>query len=115
MNETYSTHRTHRIHEFYKSRSGLQKLIPLSLFIATFAVYYFSNSHSGSYYDYTFRIAEAMLGGNLGLTERPPDWLNEMVPFDGKYYSVFPLGAVVAMLPLAALKRLGPIELFPGT
>jgi hypothetical protein len=56
-----------------------------------------------------------MLDGKLGQTERPPDWLNEMVPLDGKYYSVFPLGAVVAMLPLAALKRLGLIELFPGT
>jgi hypothetical protein len=56
-----------------------------------------------------------MLGGKLGLTERPPDWLNEMVPLDGQYYSVFPLGAVLAMLPMAALKRLGLIELFPGT
>src|SRR5262245_28818350 len=91
------------------------KLIPLALFTATFAAYYFSNSHSGSYYDYTFRIAEAMLDGKLGLTERPPDWLNEMVPLDGRYYSVFPLGAVLAMLPPAALKRFGLIELFPGT
>src|SRR5882672_178474 len=91
------------------------KLIPPALFIGAFAVYYFSNSHSGSYYDYTFRIAEALLDGKLGLTERQPDWLNEMVPLDGRYYSVFPLGAVVAMLPPAALKRLGLIELFPGT
>ena len=95
MNGTYKTHRTH---ESYESYSGFQKLIPSALFIATFAIYYFSNSHSGSYYDYTFRIAEAMLDGRLGLTERPPDWLNEMVPLDGKYYSVFPLGAVVSML-----------------
>jgi hypothetical protein len=91
------------------------KLIPTALFIGTLAVYYFSNSHSGSYYDYTFRIAEALLNGKLGLTERPPDWLNEMVPLDGRYYSAFPLGAVLAMLPQAALKRLGLIELFPGT
>src|SRR5215813_12849995 len=91
------------------------KLIPSALFIGTLAVYFFSNSHSGSFYDYTFRIAEALLNGRLGLTERPPDWLNEMVPLDGSYYSVFPLGAVLAMLPLAALKRLGLIELFPGT
>src|SRR5262249_29461238 len=91
------------------------KLIPPILFVGAFAAYYFSNSHSGSYYDYTFRIAEAMLDGKLGLTERPPDWLNEMVPLDGRYYSVFPLGAVLAMLPPAALKRLGLIELFPGT
>jgi hypothetical protein len=89
-------------------------LIPSALFIATFIVYYFSNSHSGSYYDYTFRVAEAMLDGKLGLTERPPYQLNEMVPLDGQYYSVFPLGAVLAMAPMAALKRMGLIKLFPG-
>jgi hypothetical protein len=92
-----------------------QKFIPPALFVGVFTVYYFSNSHSGSFYDYTFRIADALLDAKLGLTERPPDWLNEMVPLDGRYYSVFPLGAVLAMLPLAALKRLGLIELFPGT
>src|SRR5215467_1749783 len=93
--------------------------VPAALFIGVFAVYYFSHphsdSHSDSYYDYTFRIAGSLLDGKLGLTERPPSWLNEMVPLDGKYYSVFPLGAVLAMLPVAALKRLGLIELFPGT
>jgi len=98
-----------------KAEPRNSKLIPLALFIATFIVYYFSNSHSGSYYDYTFRIAEAMLSGRLGLVEQPPDWLNEMVPLDGKYYSVFPLGSVLTMLPLAALKQRGIIELFPGT
>jgi hypothetical protein len=87
----------------------------VALFIGAFAVYHFSNPLPGSYYDYTFRIAEALTNGALGLTERPPEWLNEMIPLDGKYYSAFPLGAVLAMLPLAALKRLGLIELFPGT
>ncbi|MBO0725061.1 MAG: hypothetical protein J2P52_05645, partial [Blastocatellia bacterium] len=93
--------------------------IPPALFIGVFAVYYFSHphsdAHSDSYYDYTFRIAGALLDGKLGLTERPPGWLNEMVPLDGEYYSAFPLGAVLTMLPVAALKRLGLIELFPGT
>jgi hypothetical protein len=100
-------------------RTAHLKLIPfiphILLFSGAFIVYYYSNPHSGSYYDYTFRIAESLLDGKLGLTERPPDWLNEMVPFNGRYYSVFPLGAVLAMLPLAALKHFGLIELFPGT
>jgi len=90
-------------------------LISLALFIGAGAIYYFSNPQSGSYYDYTYRIAEALLSGRLGLTERPPTWLNEMVPLDGKYYSVFPLGSALTMLPLAALRRLGVIETFPGT
>src|SRR5262245_62499632 len=90
-------------------------LMPLALFIGASVVYYFSTPQSVAYYDYTFRIAESLLGGRLGLTEKPPDWLNEMVPLDGMYYSVFPLGSVLAMLPPAALKRAGLIELFPGT
>jgi hypothetical protein len=100
-------------------RTAILKLTPYIphalLFSGSFVVYYYSNSHSGSFYDYTFRIAEALLHGKLGLTEQPPGWLNEMVPLDGEFYSVFPLGSVLAMLPLAALKRLGVIESFPGT
>jgi hypothetical protein len=91
----------------------------IALFIGVFAVYYYSHphsdAHSDSYYNYTFLIAGSLLDGKLGLSERPPSWLNEMVPLDGKYYSVFPLGAVLTMLPVAALKRLGLIEYFPGT
>lgn len=98
-----------------KAEPRTSKLIPSVLFIATFAAYYFSNSHSGSFYDYTFRIAGALLHGELGLADRPPDWLNEMIPLDGKYYSAFPLGSVLTMLPLAALKHLRVIESFPGT
>src|SRR5262249_48865075 len=90
-------------------------LVPIALFIGVVIVYYFSNPQSGAFYDYTFRIAEALLHGRPGLTEKPPNWLNEMVPLNGMYYSVFPLGSVLAMLPLAALKRAGVIESFPGT
>ncbi len=91
------------------------KYIPLVLFITTFVVYYFSNSHSGSDYDYTFRIAGALLQGRLGLEEQPPAWLNEMIPLGGMYYSAFPLGSVVTMLPLALLKQARIIDSFPGT
>jgi hypothetical protein len=110
MNGIQKTHKTYSIHVFAR----YFKLIPTALFIGASAVYYFSNPDSVSHYDYTYRIAGALLDGKLGLTERPPDWLNEMVPLNGQYYSVFPLGAVLAMLPLAALKRFGLIELFPG-
>src|SRR5262245_29185347 len=79
---------------FQRAFSKLIPYAPHILFAATFIIYYFSNSLSGSYYDYTFRIAQALLSGRLGLTERPPEWLVEMVPLDGRYYSVFPLGSV---------------------
>jgi hypothetical protein len=84
------------------------------LSIVTFAVYYLSNPNPHSPYDYTFRIAGAFLDGELGLTETPPHWLNEMVPSEGRYYSVFPLGSVISMLPVAALEKVGIISMFPG-
>jgi len=53
--------------------------------------------------NYTFTIAAALLHGQLGITN-PPPWLNELVPsVGGMYYSVFPLGAVLSMLPFSAL------------
>jgi hypothetical protein len=85
---------------------------PLSA--AAFLVYFFSNPLAGSYYDYTLRIAEAFTRGEMGLTEQPPSWLNEMIPLDGKYYSAFPFGSILTMIPLAILQRFGAIDHFPG-
>lgn len=81
---------------------------------ATAIVYFFSNPKPQSYYDYTFRVAANMLGGRVGFTEKPPAWLNEFVPFEGFYYSVFPLGSVVSMMPFSLLKTLGLIKEMPG-
>ena len=65
-------------------------------------------------FDYTARIASALLHGHLGLDRHPGSWLNELVPFEGKYYSVFPLGAVLSVLPIALLQRAGWIHSFPA-
>lgn len=95
--------------------SPLQALAtPLALAIGVFLIYLFSNPAPMSHFDYTYRIAEAMLRGRLGLNETPPSWLNEMVPLDGTYYSVFPVGSVLCMLPLALLKRVHLIDSFPA-
>ena len=64
--------------------------------------------------DYTSRIASAFLRGHLGLRGKPPDWLNEMIPWGDSYYSAFPLGAVLSMLPVALLQNVGLIQSFPG-
>lgn len=87
---------------------------PMALAIATAVVYFFSNPRPQDYFDYTFRIAGALLGGRLGLTEQPPSWLNEMVPHGGRFYSVFPLGGVLSMLPAALLKAAGLVETYPA-
>jgi hypothetical protein len=65
-------------------------------------------------FDYTGRVASAFLQGHLGLDRHPGAWLNEFVPLDGKYYSVFPLGAVLSMLPVALLQKIGWVHIFPA-
>src|SRR5687767_3938467 len=84
------------------------------LAVATAIVYYFSNPKPQSYYDYTFRVAANILGGSVAFTEEQPTWLNEFVPFEGFYYSVFPLGSVVSMFPFALLKVAGLITEMPA-
>ncbi len=84
----------------------------LSLFTAI--AFYFSTKATLHDLDYTNQIALALLHGHLGLQEKPPDWLNEMILWEGRYYSAFPLGAVLSMLPVALLRNTGLIQNFPG-
>src|SRR4030095_663616 len=75
----------------------------VSLFAAL--VFYFSTNPVQHHFNYTERIASGLLHGDLGLRDPPPSWLNEMVPRDGRYYSVFPLGAVLSLAPVALLRE----------
>ena len=80
------------------------KILIFSLVIGTFFIYYFSNPNPQYYYDYTFRVADNMLRGSIAFKEKPPSWLNEFVPYDDNWYSVFPLGSVLTMIPFALFK-----------
>jgi hypothetical protein len=84
----------------------------LSLFAAL--VFNFTTKATLSDFDYTNRIASALLHGHLGLDRHPGSWLNEMVPWEGKYYSVFPLGAVLSVVPVALFQQAGWIRNFPA-
>ena len=86
----------------------------LILAAASSIVYFFSNPNPQKYYDYTFRVAENFLRGGVAFTEKQPPWLNEFVPFEGFYYSVFPVGAVLSMVPFAFLKIMGLITEMPS-
>lgn len=88
--------------------------IALGVSLVVAIVYYFSNPNGQAHFDYTFRVAGNMLGGAIAFTEKQPSWLNEFVPFDGYYYSVFPLGSVLTMMPAALLKTVGLITEMPG-
>jgi hypothetical protein len=52
--------------------------------IALFALlaFYFSTKPIQQHFDYTGRIALALIHGHLGVQSRPPSWLNEMVPLE---------------------------------
>ena len=86
--------------------------IALSLMAAI--AFYFSIRSTQQHFDYTLRIASALLHGHLGLQSPPPSWLNEMVPRGSYYYSAFPLGAVLSLIPVAPLHEPRPVGSFPG-
>ena len=88
--------------------------IAVGLSLCAAIAFYFSTKATLHDLDYTSQIASALLHGHVGLREKPPDWLNEMIPWQGKYYSAFPLGAVLSMLPVALLRETGLIQSFPG-
>jgi hypothetical protein len=85
-----------------------------ALALVTLLLFYFSIKATQQPFDYTARIASALLQGDLGLRQPAPSWLNEMVPANGRYYSVFPLGAVLSMMPVAVLQKINLIKDFPG-
>lgn len=102
-----------------KQRWQAEKLSLFNILIAflvaaAFLVYYYSNSQPENHFDYTFRVAENFWRGAIGITDKPPSWLNEFVLFDGKYYSVFPLGSVLTMMPFAVFKVFGFIDAMPA-
>jgi MFS family permease len=88
--------------------------IAVGLSLCAAIAFYFSTKATLHDLDYTSQIASALLHGHVGLREKPPEWLNEMIPWEGKYYSAFPLGAVLSMLPVALLRETGLIQSFPG-
>jgi hypothetical protein len=89
-------------------------VVGIMLAIIAAIVFFKTTKPTQQHFDYTFRIAGALLHGHIGLEGRQASWLNEMVPRDGRSYSVFPLGAVASMLPVALLQRAGLINNFPG-
>jgi hypothetical protein len=88
--------------------------VPASLSLFAALAFFFSTNAKLRDLDYTSQIASAFLRGHLGLTEKPPEWLNEMIPHGERYYSAFPLGAVLSMVPIALLQKARLIHDFPG-
>ena len=72
-------------------------------------LFYCTTKPVQGHFDYTFRVADALLRGHAGLATKPPSWLNEFVLVHGRYYSVFPLGAVPQTFRRASRMKMGKI------
>jgi hypothetical protein len=96
------------------TRSSRDWIVAIILAVIAAIVFFKTTKATMHDFDYTARIASALLHGHLGLDKHPGSWLNELVPFEGKYYSVFPLGAVLSVIPVALLQQAGWIHGFPA-
>jgi hypothetical protein len=97
-----------------KSNILQESVVAVAVALVATLAFYFSIKPVHQTFDYTSQIASALLNGHLGLESRPASRLNELVPLDGRFYSVFPLGAVLSVLPMAALQKAGWIHGFPA-
>src|SRR5215471_13638558 len=100
--------------EISKGHNSRDFWIAVSVSLLAALAFYFSTNPTLKDLDYTFEIASALLRGDVGLREKPPEWLNEMIPYGHKYYSAFPLGAVLSMMPVALLQKASLIHDFPA-
>ena len=90
-------------------------LLAFALAVIAGVAFYYTISANQKPFDYTPRIAGALLKGRLGIDDvRNLSWLNELVPWNKTHYSVFPLGAVLCMMPVALLEAKGLVQAFPA-
>lgn len=74
-------------------------------------LFYLSTKAGQRHFDYTYRIAQALLSGHVVGSQAA--WLNEMVPA-GKQYSVFPLGAVLGTIPTVIMQKMHLFNSWPA-
>lgn len=87
--------------EFYLKPKSKVFLVPVLLFLITAAIYLISNRGEATNYNYFVRLADAFLHGRLYILH-PPSWINELVLWHGKYYTVFPPMPAFLLLPFVA-------------
>src|SRR5437867_12486241 len=100
--------------EISKGHKGREFWIAAGVSLLAAVAFYFSTNPTLRDLDYTAEIASALLRSDVGLQEKPPEWLNEMIPYGNKYYSAFPLGAVISMVPVALLQKMSLIHNVPA-
>lgn len=78
------------------------KKIGIILGILTLIVYFLSSAGEGKYWNYFVLLADAFLSGRLNVIDHP-DWLNELILWQGKYYVVYPPMPAVLLMPFVAI------------
>lgn len=86
-----------------QTETGSAPLVALAGFFAfAWIAYTFINAGQATPYDYYVRLADAFLHGRLYLLN-DPSWLNELVPYHGHFYVVYPPIPAVLLLPFVWL------------
>lgn len=83
-----------------------QYKIVIVLFSLAMSVYIFSHRGEGAHFNYFVLMADSFLHGRLNMIN-PPPWLNEMVSWEGLYYSVFPPMPAFLVTPFVAIFGVG--------
>lgn len=97
-----------------RNRIDTNSRFAAGLAAVAFVLFYASINPLHHDFDYTYRVALALLSGHLSLPGPAPSWLNELIPARGRFYSVFPLGAVLANIPAAFLGKIGVVHRWPA-
>lgn len=65
-------------------------------------IIYFISSPGPTPYNYFVRLSNSFINGRLFISENP-SWLNELIPFNGKYYVAPPPMPAIVMMPVVSL------------
>lgn len=76
--------------------------VPILIAVVTFAVYRWSYQGEGKNFDYFVRMSDALRHGRTDFVDHPP-WLNELIPYEGKWYCVFPPMPAIVLMPFVAI------------
>lgn len=88
--------------------------LAIGVFLVAFFAYRFLNHGKFADLHYFVPLADAFLHGRLHLLEHP-SWLNELVPFQGKYYVVYPPMPALLTVPFLFLWGPGLNQAFLST
>ncbi len=83
-------------------RANAEILIPLGIFFFVLFAYRFLNRQQFVSLHYFVPLADAFFHGRLNVLDHP-SWLNELVPFQGKFFVVYPPMPAVILMPFMLL------------